>query len=129
LGGLDPTLGGNDDYDLQLRLNDGGYITAKLGDSIRHYEGHLDLRKHLRKKFVYGKSAVHYFAKHRQRAGLLAKQYSLIRADFVRQRGLLAKEPFVAAGMLTMKFMEYAAAFCGLVYAQCRKQDVTIRAK
>jgi glycosyltransferase involved in cell wall biosynthesis len=128
LGGLDPTLGGNDDYDLQLRLNDGGYTTAKLESSIRHYEGHLNLKRHLRKKFVYGKSAVHYFAKHRKRKGLLVKQYALIRTDFVSQGAVLAKHPVVAAGMLTMKFMEYTAAFCGLVYSQFHRENITIRA-
>jgi glycosyltransferase involved in cell wall biosynthesis len=128
LGGLDPTLGGNDDYDLQLRLNDGGYTTAKLESSIRHYEGHLNLKRHLRKKFVYGKSAVHYFAKHHKRKGLLAKQYALIRTDFVSQGAVLAKQPVVAAGMLTMKFMEYTAAFCGLVYSQFHRENITIRA-
>jgi len=34
----------------------------------------------------------------------------------------------VAAGMLTMKFMEYTAAFCGLVYSQFHRENITIRA-
>lgn len=128
LGGLDATLGGNDDYDLQLRLNDGGYTTVKLDDFIRHYEGNLNLRKHLRKKFVYGKTALKYFEKHRHRKGLLTKQYAVVRPDFLSQGDLLAKEPFTAAGMLAMKFLEYSAAFCGLVYSQLRKEHVRISA-
>ena len=128
VGGLDATLGGNDDYDLQLRLNDAGYRTVKLDDHIRHYEGSLSLRKQLRKKFIYGKTAMRYFEKHRARAGMLTKQYAVLRPDFLTQRDLLLKEPFVAAGMLAMKVLEYGAGFCGLVYSQVRKEDVRIRA-
>lgn len=128
LGGLDATLGGNDDYDLQLRLNDAGYKTVKLDDSIRHYEGHLSLRKHLRKKFVYGKTALKYFEKHRHRKGLLTKQYAVVRPDFLTQGDLLLREPVTAAGMLLMKFLEYSAAFIGLCYSQIRKESVQIRA-
>lgn len=128
LGGLDATLGGNDDYDLQLRLNDAGYKTVKLDDSIGHYEGNLNLSRHLRKKFVYGKTALHYFAKHRHRKGLLTKQYAVVRPDFITQSDLLLKQPVTAAGMLLMKFLEYSAAFAGLVYSQIRREDVQIRA-
>lgn len=127
LGGLDATLGGNDDYDLQLRLNDRGYKTEKLNDSILHYEGHLNLRKHLRKKFVYGKTALKYFEKHSHRKGLLTKQYAVVRPDFLTQGDLLARQPLTAIGMLLMKFLEYSAAFCGLVYSQIRKEDVQVR--
>jgi glycosyltransferase involved in cell wall biosynthesis len=126
LGGLDATLGGNDDYDLQLRLNEAGFKTVKLSGSIRHYEGSLSLRKHLRKKFIYGKTALNYFQKHRHRKGMLAKQYAVVRADFLTQADLLAKEPGVAAGMLSMKVMEYSAALAGLIYSQVKKEAVTI---
>jgi glycosyltransferase involved in cell wall biosynthesis len=127
LGGLDASLGGNDDYDLQLRLNDAGYKTIKLDDSIRHYEGHLSLRKHLRKKFVYGKTALKYFQKHSHRKGLLTKQYAVVRPDFLTQRHLLVKEPVTAAGMLLMKFLEYSAAFLGLAYSLLRRENVQLR--
>jgi glycosyltransferase involved in cell wall biosynthesis len=128
VGGLDATLGGNDDYDLQLRLNDAGFKTVKLNDAIGHYEGHLSLRRHLRKKFVYGKTALKYFEKHRHRKGLLTKQYSVMRPDFFAQRELLMKEPVTAAGMILMKVLEYSAAFAGLVYSQLRRENVQIRA-
>jgi glycosyltransferase involved in cell wall biosynthesis len=127
LGGLDATLGGNDDYDLQLRLNDAGYKTVKLKHSIRHYEGNLALGKHLRKKFIYGKTVVHYFGKYKHRKGLLTKQYAVVRPDFLSQRDLLAKEPITAAGMLTMKILEYSAAFCGLAYSQIHRENAQIR--
>lgn len=128
LGGLDVTLGGNDDYDLQLRLDGGGYKTVKLNSYIRHYEGHLSLRKQLRKKFVYGKSALKYFEKHRSRTGMLTKQYAVVRPDFIKYPDILMKEPRVAAGMFLMKVLEYSAAFAGLVYSTVHKEQATIRA-
>jgi|SRR5580700_8081139 glycosyltransferase involved in cell wall biosynthesis len=127
LGGLDATLGGNDDYDLQLRLNDAGYRTVKLDEAIGHYEGHLNLRKHLRKKFIYGKTALRYFEKHRARRGLLTKQYAVIRPDFIAHGDLLLKEPVTAGGMVTMKVLEYSAAAAGLVYSMVKKEDAKIK--
>ncbi|MBV9103551.1 MAG: glycosyltransferase [Candidatus Eremiobacteraeota bacterium] len=127
VGGLDATLGGNDDYDFQLRLNDAGYTTVKLGDSIRHYEGRLNLGKHLRKKFIYGKTALRYFRKHASRKALLARQYAVIRPDFIAQGRLLLREPITAAGMVTMKLLEYSAAACGLIYSMLRHEDVQLR--
>jgi len=127
LGGLDATLGGNNDYDLQIRLNEAGFKTVKLPEPIRHYEGRLNLRKHLRKKFIYGKSALHYFAKHRHRKGMLVKQYAVVRSDFWNERDLLLKQPVVAGGMLAMKFLEYSAAAFGLVYSQLRRETTKIR--
>jgi len=124
LGGVAVTLGGNYDYDLQLRLNDAGFKTVKLDDSIFHYEGNLSLRNHLRKKFIYGTSAMRYFKKYRNRKSLLTSQFAVVRSDFVKNRALLAKRPIIAAGMFVMKFLEYTAAACGLVYAQLKKTSV-----
>lgn len=127
LGGLDATLGGNDDYDLQLRLDEANYKTVKLDGFIRHYEGHLNLRKHLRKKFVYGKTALQYFKKHSNRKTMLAKQYSVIRPDFLSQGDLLIKEPFTALGMIAMKTLEYSAAAAGLLYSLVNKEKARIQ--
>lgn len=127
MGGLDATLGGGDDWDFQLRLNEGRYKTLKTKEYIRHYEGNLSLGKQIRKKFIYGKTVLDYFKKHKDRKILLTKQYSLIRPDFITNIDLLIKDPFHAAGMLFMKTVEYAAAFCGLVYSQLFKEKVKIK--
>lgn len=127
LGGLDATLGGNDDYDLQLRLNDAGYKSVKLDDSILHYEGRLRLSQQLRKKFIYGKTAKRYFQKHRHRRGMLVQQYSVLRPDFFSQSRLLSRQPFTAAGMVAMKTLEYAAGAVGLIYSMIHPEDVKLR--
>jgi len=124
LGGFDTTLGGNYDCDLQLRLDENGFKTIKLSHSVLHYEGRLTLKRHLLKKFAYGTTAMRYFAKYRHRSGLLNRQFALVRPEFLAHRKVLLAQPLTAAGMLFMKFMEYAAAFCGLVYAQV--QDIAL---
>ncbi len=127
LGGLDVTLGGGDDWDFQMRLNEGGFMTFKTPKVAMHYEGNLTLGKQVYKKFRYGKTVLDYFKKHKDRKILLTKQYSLIRPDFISNIDLLIKDPIHAAGMLFMKTVEYAAAFCGLVYSQVFKEKVIIR--
>ena len=116
LAGLDPTLGGGDDFDFQIRLNEARYKTIKSKESVMHYEGKLTLGKQIKKKFVYGKNAADYLKKHTGKKLYIARQYSIIRPDFLRNGRLLLKDPLHACGMIFMKFVEYAAAFCGLVY-------------
>lgn len=127
LGGLDATLGGGDDWDFQLRLNEGGYKTLKTKEYIRHCEGNLSLGKQIYKKFRYGKTVLDYFKKHKDRKVLLTKQYSLIRPDFITNWRLLIADPIHALGMIFMKSVEYTAAFCGLVYSQIKKEKVIVK--
>ena len=126
LGGLDPTLGGADDYDLQVRLDAGGYKTIKIKKYVMHYEGKMSLKKQLTKKFVYGKTALGYFKKYRNKKVYMTKQYSLIRPDFLQNSDLLIKDPIHAVGMIAMKFMEYLAGFAGLVYGQIKKENIQV---
>lgn len=126
LGGLDAELGGGDDWDFQLRLNEAGYKTLKTNTPIMHYEGNLSLKKQIRKKFIYGKTTLKYFEKHQSKKSYLIKQYSLIRPDFITHIDLLFKDPLHAVGMICMKIVEYSAAFCGLIYSQIRKEQVKI---
>ena len=126
LGGLDPTLGGADDYDFQNRLDAGGYKTVKVKNHVMHYEGKLSLKKQLTKKFVYGKTALGYIKKYKHKKEYLNKQYFLIRPDFIQNFDLLIKDPIHAAGMITMKFLEYTAGFAGLVYGQIKKEKIEV---
>jgi glycosyltransferase involved in cell wall biosynthesis len=128
LGGLDATLGGGDDWDWQLRLDQNGYKTLKMKESVRHYEGRLTLKRQLRKKFVYGRHAAEYFRKHSSDKGDLVKQYSFLRSDFVQNFGLLARDPVHAVGMVAMKTLEYSAAGWGMVHAKLFPEEVRIKA-
>lgn len=126
LGGLDPTLGGADDYDFQARLDANGYKTVKIKKHVIHYEGKLSLKKQLTKKFVYGKTALGYFKKHRDKIGYVNKQYFLIRPDFLQNFDLLIQDPIHAVGMFAMKFMEYTAGFAGLLYGQIKREKIEV---
>lgn len=126
LGGLDPTLGGADDYDFQARLDAGGYKTVKVKNHVMHYEGKMNLKKQLTKKFVYGKTALGYIKKYKHKKAYLNKQYFLIRPDFIQHFDLLIKDPVHAAGMIVMKLLEYSAGFAGLVYGQIKKEKIEV---
>lgn len=126
LGGLDPTLGGADDYDLQARIDDAGYKTIKIKNHVLHYEGKMTLKKQLTKKFIYGKTALGYFKKYKHRKGYINKQYFLIRPDFIQNFDLLIQDPIHAVGMITMKFMEYSAGLAGLIYGQIKKEKIQV---
>lgn len=126
LGGLDPTLGGADDYDFQNRLDAGGYKTIKVKNHVMHYEGKMTLKKQLTKKFVYGKTALGYFKKYKNKKRYLNTQYSLIRPDFIQNFDLLAKDPLHAIGVILLKFLEYSAGFLGLVYGQIKKEKIEV---
>lgn len=126
-GGLDATLGGGDDWDFQLRLNSAGSKTLKTKEVVLHYEGKLSLAKQIYKKFRYGKNVLEYFKKHQDKKTLLAKQYSLVRVDFITNWRLLIADPLHAVGMFFMKTVEYAAAFCGMIYSQIRKEEVKLK--
>lgn len=127
LKGLDATLGGGDDWDFQLRLNEGGYKTIKSPLKIKHFEGRLTLWKQLKKKYIYGKNVLDYFKKHKDRKVLLLKQYSLIRPDFIQNYDLLLKQPHVAIGMFFMKTLEYTAAFLGMMTTFLKPTKVKIK--
>ncbi len=125
LKGLNAHLGSTDDYDFQTRLDAKGYKTIKIKQYVRHYEGRLTLMKQIKKKFIYGKTALGYFKKYQARGRKLAGQYS--RPEFLQHHDLLIKDPLHAVGMIIMKFVEYAAGFTGLVYAMIVPQKIQLR--
>lgn len=126
LGGIDPTLGGNDDFDLQIRLDTRGYKTIKIKNHVLHYEGKLSLKKQLTKKFIYGKTVLGYLKKHRGQKNRLSAQYALIRPEFLEHFGLLLADPLHGAGMIFMKFLEYSAGLAGLIYSLVKKENIQL---
>jgi glycosyltransferase involved in cell wall biosynthesis len=121
LDGFDEELNGPEDWDLSRRAARAGASIARVPSLIRHDEGRLELLSLLRKKFRYGKSYPAYRRKHR---GAASGQSRLVRPAFVRQRGALAREPLVAAGMLAMKTLEYAAGAVGALTTLASRRAV-----
>ncbi len=125
LKGLNAHLGSTDDYDFQTRLDAKGFKTIKIKQYVRHYEGKLTLVKQIKKKFIYGKTALGYFKKNQSKGRRLAKQY--MRPEFLQHSDLLLKDPIHALGMIVMKFVEYTAGFAGLLYALTFYEKIRLR--
>ena len=115
VGGLDEHLGGGgDDWDLYQSLLQNGYRVGRTASLVRHNEGHLQLRRLARKRFMYGRDALRYIAK-RPRAGLTS--YFPIRAAYLRNWRLFAHCPVVASFFVVMRTVEYAAGAAGIIYS------------
>lgn len=109
-GGYDEALTGPEDWELPARLAD--IRIGRTSARIVHHEGRLTLRLLARKKFYYGKSFVRYIRLHPQ---LAARQLTIFRPAFFRNRAKLAVSPALTAAMLTMKVVEFAAGGAGML--------------
>ncbi|HVQ44190.1 MAG TPA: glycosyltransferase [Candidatus Saccharimonadia bacterium] len=115
LGGLDTSLGGGgDDWDLYQKLRDHGYTVSRIKSLVMHNEGHLSLRKLMRKRFMYGRDSARYISK-RPAAGV--KSYFPIRMAYLRNWKLFARRPVDAAAFMVMRLAEYSAGFVGILYS------------
>jgi glycosyltransferase involved in cell wall biosynthesis len=123
LGGFDEQLSGPEDWDLHMRARGLHASLARTNAVIHHDEGDLRLSRLLAKKYRYGKSFPAYRKKHR---GLANRQLRVIRPAFVRNRAVLIDEPFVLAGILLMKSLEFAAGAAGaLSVVAARRRPVS----
>jgi glycosyltransferase involved in cell wall biosynthesis len=113
LGGLDAEIGGGgDDWDLSIRLRDGGYLVGRSSLGIRHDEGRLTLKKLARKRFLYGKNVDLFIRQHGVRRS--ATQFNPFRGGYVRNRKRLSSQPARSAGLILMRLVEYAAGGAGM---------------
>lgn len=120
LGGFDEHLpAGPEDWDLHERARLAGAHVVRTSAYIHHDEGALRLTHTLTKKFHYGRSMETYIRRHPE---LARRQLRLIRPAFVRHWRELASEPGVAAGMMFMKSLEFAAGAAGLSLAFARRR-------
>ncbi len=122
LGGFDERLpAGPEDWDLHERARLAGARVARTSAFIRHDEGALRLGRTVAKKYHYGGSMGEYMRRHPQ---LARRQLRVVRPAFVREWRTLAREPVVAAGMLFMKSLEFAAGAAGLAAATVRRHEL-----
>jgi glycosyltransferase involved in cell wall biosynthesis len=110
-GGYDLDLTGPEDWELSQRVGR-RHRVERVDELILHNEGRLSLRKSLRKKYLYARTARAYLAGSgdgsalRHPAGPLAR-YRL----FMSQPGRLLRHPIVGLGMLLMKTGEYGMGY------------------
>jgi glycosyltransferase involved in cell wall biosynthesis len=121
LNGLDPTIGG-DDWDLYLRFKRQGFKAVRVPNAVFHDEGELNLRRLALKRYMYGKQMYNYL----QRYGALGyRQFSPLRAGYIKNRQLLVRDPVHAIGVAIMRTIEYTAAAAGIVIGKALPSNPT----
>lgn len=115
LGGLDESLGGGgDDWDLYQKLKDNNYLVGRVKSMVMHNEGQLELKKLIKKRFMYGRDSAKYIAK-RPAAG--AKSYFPIRKAYIKNWRLFLHRPVDTYYFIIMRSAEYGAGFAGIIYS------------
>lgn len=113
IGGWDESLVAGEDYDLQVRLNKGGYKTCRvIGCTEKHLGEPTSLGEIWQKNFYYGRTFVNYLAKNPAHG---SKQLFPIRASFIRRFDVFLKHPVLFAGLIVVKTVQYTAGFLGLL--------------
>lgn len=119
VGGLDVDLGGGgDDWDLHQKLLDNKMRVARTKSMIEHNEGHLKIKKLLKKRFMYGRDSARYISK-RPKAGVVS--YFPIRKSYIKNWKLFLTRPRDTFFFISMRTAEYAAGFLGIIYSTIKK--------
>lgn len=122
LGGLDELLGGGgDDWDLYQKLLRAGHKVSRTTSITYHNEGHLSLKKLMRKRLMYGRDSLKYISK---RPGAASLSYFPVRPSYIRNWKLFASRPTDTMFFVVMRACEYFAAFVGIVRSVILKDNV-----
>jgi len=111
-GGYDEGLTGPEDWDLSLRASR-GRPPSRIRSKIFHDEGRVRLVALLAKKRYYAASFPAYWRKH---GSLTIRQSNIVlRPAFIREWRALVRQPLLAIGLFTLKFLEAGAALWGII--------------
>ena len=124
VGGFDEDVVFFEESTLPQKIEKLGYnVRARIKSEIFHHEENFSLRKWLKKKYYYGKTAWKYKQKYKEYG---SKQMSLLYRFglFLRDKRFYSK-PLLAMGVLTLKSLEYLSA--GFGYIVGRLKDERIR--
>jgi glycosyltransferase involved in cell wall biosynthesis len=112
--GYNETLVSGEDWDLSKRIEETGNI-ARIGEVIRHNEGHVSLWRTLKKKYYYGHHARAYLARNPEESKLFSQVGPIQRYKlFLSEPNKLFAHPLLGVAMLVMKTAEFASG--GLSY-------------
>lgn len=103
LDGYDTRLTGLEDYDLEARLEEGGYRVGHSGEFILHHEEELNVRLLLRKRVYYAQGLDLYRRLHPNRA---KNQFGFAR--ILCYARCLKSSPIAFVQVLALKTVEYA---------------------
>jgi glycosyltransferase involved in cell wall biosynthesis len=112
LGGLDISVGGNDDWDFHIRLRAEGYRVVRAQQEVLHNEGRLSLRRLATKRYVYGRYSRAFLRKHGM--GRAIAHYNPVRR-YLANKSRLAAHPLDTAALLLMRTVEYGAGAAGML--------------
>jgi glycosyltransferase involved in cell wall biosynthesis len=122
LAGFDEELTGEEDWDLAVRIRQSGARVGRTKTPLWHDEGRLTLGETMRAKYYYGRTMRQYMRKQPEAA---RSQLRLFRPAYFRHLDLLARRPWLTAGMFLMKTSEIAAGGLGVLagWRQSRRVD------
>jgi glycosyltransferase involved in cell wall biosynthesis len=109
VGGYDEELGSGEDWDIHARYLAKGPIGA-VEEPILHHLGRIELGRHLRKKFSYGRTAGVFL---RKTSGTPIAA-AMLRAYWA-SRGRLLRRPHHAVGLLVLRSAEAGAIALGML--------------
>lgn len=120
LGGYDEKLVASEDWDLSQRIGEIGKI-VRIKSFIFHNEGHISLRKTIKKKFYYAQKFSMYMDGHNHHANVpkqvgILSRYGLFFAHPIK----LFRNPVLGIGMLFMKTCEFCFGAIGYLMAKMR---------
>lgn len=119
--GYNETLVSGEDWDLSKRIEEIGNIT-RIGEVIRHNEGHVSLWRTLKKKYYYARHAKAYLVRNPEKSKLFSKIGPIERYKlFLSEPRKLLAHPFLSVAMLVMKTAEFASGGLGYVLSAAPK--------
>ena len=119
LGGYDTRLTGLEDYDMEARLEERGFLVGRASELILHHEEDMSLVRYLRKRMYYAQGLPLYRSLHPIRA---RKQFGLSRAIFLLEKA--DSSPLAVSIVFAMKALEFAAAQESLALTRLRRFDL-----
>jgi glycosyltransferase involved in cell wall biosynthesis len=115
VGGYNETMVSGEDWDLSKRLEEIGSI-SRIGEVIRHNEGHVSLWRALKKKYYYARHAKAYLIRNPEKSKLFSRVGPIQRYKlFFSAPNKLFARPFLGVAMLAMKTAEFASGGLGYV--------------
>jgi glycosyltransferase involved in cell wall biosynthesis len=123
VGGYNPEMGGLLDWDFHKRIRGLGKQIIRGSTPVYHNEGHLTLRKLVKKKYTYGKTAGVYLQKHWKNKDVASSQFNLFRPVYFRNWRTYVKDPLHTAGFIVMKLVEGTAFSAGLLRNRLRRRQ------
>lgn len=114
LGGYDETITAGEDYDIQNRLNRGGYKTGFVDAEALHLGEPTSLWKHLKKYYDYGRDFVHYQQKNQEES---RQQLSFGRSVYLKNWRQFLRRPLMGSAFLIYHCLKFTAGGSGYLVA------------